>query len=428
MQKTNVYTVAIHSEKTEERQIKQMKKFQRIIPAHIPEEEVPNIIQRASELQSKIIYGNTKHTHREIQGIADELEIEEQYIKQALEELYNKNEHPATTKKITNKEMKFSNKHLLIIIIILLICLLAVFLSKDNVSDIVLSGNNSTLIMSRDRSIVEVPKSSIDEDQTNTQKQVLLQQQIEILENKNRLLEEQQRTLTEKKERPKSSEEQRDRTLDQERVKLQKQVQEFEQKKLEQQKVLLEEQKRILEERSKLLDERAQNSDNKQTNVTIHIEDTKITTTETKNMETIPEAQFPSPNFEGNWELVAYHLYDKEKGSFLEVPVVKDKIEIRESWYFHSGRFRHIMDKNLSFSGKYEVQDSSALPALQNTDLASGSNFIIHAYDISTNFGSQIKHHYYYVEFDNTHLILYDIGRKLQYRQPNQGHEFTKRK
>ena len=39
-----------------------------------------------------------KHTHREIQGIADELEIEDQYIKQALEELYNKNEHPETTK------------------------------------------------------------------------------------------------------------------------------------------------------------------------------------------------------------------------------------------------------------------------------------------------------------------------------------------
>ena len=98
MQKTNVYTVAIHSGKTEERQIKQMKKFQRIIPAHIPEEEVPNIIQRASELD-KVIYGNTKHTHREIQGIADELGIEDQYIKQALEELYNKNEHPETKKK-----------------------------------------------------------------------------------------------------------------------------------------------------------------------------------------------------------------------------------------------------------------------------------------------------------------------------------------
>jgi hypothetical protein len=63
---------------------------------------------------------------------------------------------------------------------------------------------------------------------------------------------------------------------------------------------------------------------------------------------------------------------------------------------------------------------------LKNTDLISGSDFIIHAYDISTSFGSQIQHHYYYVEFDGTHLILYDIGRKLQYRQPNQGHEFIK--
>ena len=219
-----------------------MKNFQRIIPDHIPEEEVPNIIQRASELQSQVVYRNTKHTHREIQDIAEELEIEEQYIKQALEELYNKTEPTETTKKITNKEMKFSNKNLLIIIIILLICLLAAFLPKDNTSEIVLSGNNSTLIMPRENSTVEQPKS-ISEDEINTQKQFLLQQ-IELLKNQNRLLEEQKRALTEKKNNPKSSEEQRDRTLDQERVKLQKQAQELEQQKIEQQRALLEEQKK----------------------------------------------------------------------------------------------------------------------------------------------------------------------------------------
>ena len=44
-----------------------MKKFQNIIPDHIPEEEIPNIIQRASELQSKVIYGSTEYTAQEIQ-------------------------------------------------------------------------------------------------------------------------------------------------------------------------------------------------------------------------------------------------------------------------------------------------------------------------------------------------------------------------
>ena len=131
-------------------------------------------------------------------------------------------------------------------------------------------------------------------------------------------------------------------------------------------------------------------------------------------------------DLEGNWELVAYHLYDKKKNSFVEVAVVKDRIEIRENWYFGSGRFRHIMDTDLSFSRKYEVLKSSSLSKLKDLDLISGSEFIIHAYDISTNFDSQIQHQYYYVEFDGTHLILYDIGRKLQYTQPNQGHEFIK--
>ena len=70
--------------------------------------------------------------------------------------------------------------------------------------------------------------------------------------------------------------------------------------------------------------------------------------------------------------------------------------------------------------------DSSELPKLKNIDLVSGSDFLIHAYDISNNFGSQIAHQYYYVEFDGTHLILYDIDRKLQYRHPNQGHKFIK--
>ena len=48
-----------------------MTRFQSIIPDHIPEEEIPNIIQRASELQSKVIYGNTEYTAQEIQDIAN---------------------------------------------------------------------------------------------------------------------------------------------------------------------------------------------------------------------------------------------------------------------------------------------------------------------------------------------------------------------
>ena len=376
-----------------------MKKFQSIIPDYIPEKEIPNIIQRASQLQSKVIYGSTEYTPQEIQDIAQELEIEEQYIKQVLEELHKEEINAKATKKVEHEEMNISNKHLLIAITVLLFCLLAVFLFKDNTSDTILSGNNSTIIVSGSNSIVKVPKPSTKEISTNEneihkQQQALLQQQLELLAKKNKLLEEQTEI----------------------------------QKDIVQQRDLLEDQKKILEERSKLLDEReiAQDSGNRQTNVTIHMEEATNTTINQQENDEIKTYKAPSAKFEGNWELVAYHLYDKEKNSFLEVAVVKDKIEIRESWYFHSGRFRHIMDKNLSLSGKYEVLDNSLLPTLKDIDLISGSDFIIHAYDISTNLGSHIQHHYYYVEFDGTYLILYDIGRKLQYIQPNQGHEFTK--
>ena len=376
-----------------------MKKFQSIIPDHIPEEEIPNIIQRASELQSKVIYGDTEYTTHELQDIAQELEIEAQYIKKALEELYKEERNTKTTKKVDHQEMLISNKNLLIAIIFLLFCLLVVFLLKDNTSDTVLSGNYSTIIVSGANSIIKAPQPSTKEISTSEidihkQQQALLQQQIELLEKKNKLLKEQTDI----------------------------------QKNIEQQKELLEERKRILEERGKLIDERKieQVSENKQKNIIIQIEKATNTTTNQQENDEIKTYKAPSAKFEGNWELISYHLYDKEKNSFLEVAVVKDKIEIRESWYFHSGRFRHIMDENLSFSGKYEVLDNSSLPTLKDIDLISGSDFIIHAYDIATNFGSQIQHHYYYVEFDDNHLILYNIGRQLQYRQPNQGHEFTR--
>lgn len=286
-------------------------------------------------------------------------------------------------------------------IIFLLICLLATFLFKDSTSENVLSGNHSTLIVQGENSIVKIPDApskdvASDKDKVNIQKQqqALLEQQIELLENKNRLLEEQ--------------------------TKVQKDIKEQQER--------LEEQKKVLEERSRILNEREieQNSESKQTNIAIHIENATNLTTNQQDIVKRKDNEIPPVELEGNWELVAYHLYDKKKNSFMEVAVVKDKIEIRENWYFHSGRFRHIMDTDLSFSGKYEVLKSSSLSMLKEPDLISGSEFIIHAYDVSTNFGSQIQHQYYYVEFDGTHLILYDIGRQLQYRQPNQGHEFTK--
>ena len=65
----------------------------------------------------------------------------------------------------------------------------------------------------------------------------------------------------------------------------------------------------------------------------------KITPLSVKDQKEVLAKKITASNFEGNWELVSYHLYDVKKNSFIEVAVIKDKIEIRESWYFESGHF-----------------------------------------------------------------------------------------
>ena len=127
---------------------------------------------------------------------------------------------------------------------------------------------------------------------------------------------------------------------------------------------------------------------------------------------------------QGEWELVSYHLYDD--GDYFSVPVTKDKIELRESWNFNENRFRHIMDKTLTFSGKYSLLEPVSLPhppqALQNS-----STFTLYCTKIYSSFGSKKQQKHYYGELKEEKLILYYLGSEVQSNmQPKQGHEFRK--
>ena len=127
---------------------------------------------------------------------------------------------------------------------------------------------------------------------------------------------------------------------------------------------------------------------------------------------------------QGEWELVSYHLYDD--GDYFSVPVTKDKIELREAWNFGENRFRHIMDKSLTFSGKYTLLEPVSLPQTPQI-LQNSSNFTLYCTKISSSFGSKKEQNYYYGQLTEDQLIIYYLGSKIQSNlQPKQGHEFRK--
>jgi hypothetical protein len=393
------------------------------IPQDISEEEIPQIIERASELQGQELYSEQKQpiTSRYIQSIANEIGIDEQYINQAIEEiLYDKataekkvnspqktesKTHPSNDREYV-KGKKMSNKNLLISIVVLLICILGVFLFRNETPQYQISGSNSTLIVQGNNSTVsqeqeQEPLQANTETSKKSPETVLQQQKKAMLQHQIELLQQQQNEV------------------------------------LNQREQILEEKRKLLEERAKLLNKKERVQKNteviivtpspSESNVRI-VTEQKPKEQETKE-KILPQTVLNRKiNLEGTWELVAYHLYDKESNDFMEVAVVKNKIEVRENWNFGSGRFRHIMDESLSFSGKFEILDLGSWSSPKNIDLIPGSDFIIHGYKIMANAGFQIPHHYYYVEFDGDHLILYDIGRKLESKQPTQGHEFVKTK
>ena len=106
--------------------------------------------------------------------------------------------------------------------------------------------------------------------------------------------------------------------------------------------------------------------------------------------------------------------------------VAKDKMELRESWTFKQGRFRHIMDKQLSFSGKVEVIGAVNLPEKPDV-LSNAKHFTLHCTDVRLSIGTQRKHDYQYGELSWCRLILYYSGTKATVtKQPLQGHEFRR--
>ena len=60
---------------------------------------------------------------------------------------------------------------------------------------------------------------------------------------------------------------------------------------------------------------------------------------------------------QNSWKLTGYHLWDRDEGEYIEVAKRRDHIdETVETWLLRpDGTFRHIMSKDLWFTGKWRV-------------------------------------------------------------------------
>ena len=387
--------------------------MKKILEVQIPEKQIGRIIDRAIQLQIQQAELTKPElvTSEYIEEIGKEIDVDDQYIQLAIEEYEQEQEKmhqsisktqisqkspdnassPQIAKSDTNSkpELPMSKNHILAFGLMIAIGIILMLALQDTTPKYNV-GANSTLVVQGNNSMV-VQNTAPKEEQVKSQKkqeemqEKLLQKQQELFEAQSKFLDEKAKFLEQKE----------------------KEITE----------------KKEVTERKEVVDT-PQNIQIQINTPTPNINVQLVAQDVSKNIE--PKDMSVQINaLEGKWELVSYHLYNRDTQDFLEVAVVKDRIEIRENWTFESSmRFRHIMDKQLSFSGKFEIVEASDLPIPLN--LLSGTDFIIHGFDIRTSFNSQIAHHYYYAELDTDNLILYDIGRKQQYMQPTQGHQFRR--
>ena len=71
------------------------------------------------------------------------------------------------------------------------------------------------------------------------------------------------------------------------------------------------------------------------------------------------EKEKPLPRWaskiEGEWILDAYVLYEKGVELPMEIPIVYEPLELPKTWRFSNGKYKRVMDTDLSFTARFEV-------------------------------------------------------------------------
>ena len=140
---------------------------------------------------------------------------------------------------------------------------------------------------------------------------------------------------------------------------------------------------------------------------------------------TSPEQKLTTPkDVLDTWYLVSYFANDA--GDLFEVPIAKTPIELRETWHFTEDRFRHIMDKSLSFSGKFSLHPP--LPLFTKQKLINGTQYLLVGENVRSSIPSiKREFDYYHIEITNKQLLVFYLGTSKEISDlPPQAHLFER--
>jgi len=134
-----------------------------------------------------------------------------------------------------------------------------------------------------------------------------------------------------------------------------------------------------------------------------------------------------------SWKLTGYHLWDQEAGEYLEVAKRRDHIdETVETWMLRpDGTFRHIMSKDLWFTGKWEIVEGISVGPKGGVVAApEHPYFVLHTTRVRGSIPTLKRKHDWFVGtwLDGRRgLILYYVGQRWERSHRNslkQAHRF----
>ena len=130
---------------------------------------------------------------------------------------------------------------------------------------------------------------------------------------------------------------------------------------------------------------------------------------------------------DGEWILDSYLLYEKGVVLPMEVAVTYEPLELPKTWRFTSGKYKRVMDSNLSFTARYEV---TSLPSSLRPVVDENGEWgqIVASNVVSTIPGIRRQNDYFAVLVGTDTLTIWYLGPN-EYRKkvPSQAERYMRK-
>lgn len=129
---------------------------------------------------------------------------------------------------------------------------------------------------------------------------------------------------------------------------------------------------------------------------------------------------------QGAWILDAYLLYEDGVEVPMEVPIVYEPLELPKSWRFTNGRYKRVMDKQLSFSAQFEIGPLKA-NLKPKADLSGSWGLMEASNVVSTIPGIRRQNDYFTVLLTNDTLTIWYLGpNSYRLKLPSQAERYVR--